>query len=112
MLFPEGERTIDGEIRPLRRGAALLSCHLGVPIVPVVIDGPYEIWPRGRGLQRRAPVSLRVLPPIAPAPPCSHADDAPAFERRTVALTEDLQRRMESALADLRSRCRAGGSGR
>ena len=103
MLFPEGERSIDGEIKPLRRGAAILACHLGVPIVPVVIDGPYEIWPRARGFQRLAPVSLRVLPPIAPEPAGRGGDDAAAFERRTACLTENLQRVMTDALADLRA---------
>ena len=48
MLFPEGERTIDGAIRPFRKGAAILASHLDVPIVPVGIDGLYSLWPRGR----------------------------------------------------------------
>lgn len=48
MLFPEGERSIDGELKKFRKGAPILSAHLGVPIVPVALDGLFELWPRGR----------------------------------------------------------------
>ena len=50
VLFPEGERSIDGTVKKFKKGAPILSQHLGVPIVPVAIKGVYELWPRGRGL--------------------------------------------------------------
>jgi long-chain acyl-CoA synthetase len=58
ILFPEGERSIDGEVKAFRKGAALLATRLGVPIVPVAIAGAFEIWPRSR------PVNWRGLWPI------------------------------------------------
>jgi long-chain acyl-CoA synthetase len=72
ILFPEGERTIDGELKPFRKGAAILSAHLEAPIVPVALDGLYALWPRGRavnwrGLLARRPVSLEIGPPLRPA---------------------------------------------
>ncbi len=54
VLFPEGERSIDGELKKLRKGASILSAHLDAPIVPVAIDGLYELWPRGRPFNWRA----------------------------------------------------------
>jgi len=48
MLFPEGEREIDGELKPFRKGAAILSAHLDAPMIPVAVDGLYDLWPRGR----------------------------------------------------------------
>jgi 1-acyl-sn-glycerol-3-phosphate acyltransferase len=48
MLFPEGERSIDGELKKFKKGAPILSAHLDVPIVPVALDGLFELWPRGR----------------------------------------------------------------
>jgi len=54
VLFPEGERSIDGEVRTFRKGAAILSRHLGVPMVPVAIDGAYTIWPRNLPINWRA----------------------------------------------------------
>ena len=53
LLFPEGERSIDGELKKFRKGAAILSAHTGAPIVPVAIDGLFELWPRGRSLNWR-----------------------------------------------------------
>jgi long-chain acyl-CoA synthetase len=48
MLFPEGERSIDGTVKRFKKGAPILSRHLGVPIVPVAIRGAFEVWPRNR----------------------------------------------------------------
>ncbi len=54
VLFPEGERSIDGQVRAFRKGAAILSRHLGAPMVPVAIDGAWTIWPRNQPLNWRA----------------------------------------------------------
>src|SRR6266852_1646471 len=46
ILYPEGERTNDGNPTVFRKGAAILSIHAQAPIVPVAIEGFYEAWPR------------------------------------------------------------------
>jgi long-chain acyl-CoA synthetase len=53
ILFPEGERSIDGTVRKFKKGAPILARHLSVPIVPVAITGAYEVWPRNRRLNWR-----------------------------------------------------------
>ena len=53
VLFPEGERSPDGAPRKFKKGAAILSHQLGVPILPVAIDGLEIVWPRGRPPQWR-----------------------------------------------------------
>lgn len=83
ILFPEGERAIDGEPKTFKKGAAILAAHLGAPIVPVAIDGLYEVWPRGRPFRWRsllpwsgprvrvwfgAPVAAPSLPDASAAP--------------------------------------------
>lgn len=50
VLFPEGERSIDGTVKKFKKGAPILAQHLRVPIVPVAIKGVYEIWPRNRAI--------------------------------------------------------------
>ena len=45
-LFPEARRTSDGRISPLRPGFSFLCRKAGAPIVPVVIDGAFQCWPR------------------------------------------------------------------
>ena len=45
-LFPEGTRTSDGKIAPLKPGIGFLCRRGKAVIVPVVIDGAFECWPR------------------------------------------------------------------
>jgi len=49
-LFPEGTRTSDGRILPFKAGLGLLCRRGNAAIVPVVIDGAFECWPRHRKL--------------------------------------------------------------
>jgi len=46
LMFPEGTRTEDGRIREFKPGLGLLAKKTKVPVVPVVIDGAFEAWPR------------------------------------------------------------------
>src|SRR5207248_2155461 len=74
LLYPEGERSIDGAPKDFKRGAAMLAVHLRVPIYPMALDGFYEAWPRGKKfIQRLAPVRIRVGDPIFPP---EHIDSA------------------------------------
>jgi long-chain acyl-CoA synthetase len=50
ILFPEGERSIDGTVRKFKKGSPILARHLEVPIVPVALKGIYELWPRNRAI--------------------------------------------------------------
>jgi long-chain acyl-CoA synthetase len=52
VLFPEGERSIDGTVKKFKKGAPILAQHMRVPIVPVAIKGVFELWPRGGSLNR------------------------------------------------------------
>jgi long-chain acyl-CoA synthetase len=72
ILFPEGERSIDGGLKPFRKGAAILAAHLSVPVVPAAIGGLFPIWPRGQGVQlgslrpgRSQPITLQFGPPLS-----------------------------------------------
>lgn len=47
-LYAEGSRTFDGRIAPIKPGFGLISRRANAPIVPVVIDGAFECWPRTR----------------------------------------------------------------
>jgi long-chain acyl-CoA synthetase len=96
ILYPEGERSIDGTPRSFKKGAAILSIHMQVPIVPIAIDGFYETWPRGRPFQKFAPLRMKFGDPIFP-PPEAEASET-AYERliaevkaRVVAMWEELR---------------------
>jgi 1-acyl-sn-glycerol-3-phosphate acyltransferase len=63
-IFPEGSRTLDGEMGPIEPGAALVIRRAGVPVVPVVIDGTFEAWPKGRKMLRPTRVRMMYGPPM------------------------------------------------
>ncbi|RMF84676.1 MAG: 1-acyl-sn-glycerol-3-phosphate acyltransferase [Nitrospinota bacterium] len=44
LVYPEGGRTTDGSLRPLRPGIGLMAVHLKVPIVPVILCGLFEVY--------------------------------------------------------------------
>jgi 1-acyl-sn-glycerol-3-phosphate acyltransferase len=50
LVFPEGTRTRDGRIAPMKSGVRLLAERAAVPVVPVLIDGAHKVWPRSRAL--------------------------------------------------------------
>jgi 1-acyl-sn-glycerol-3-phosphate acyltransferase len=57
-LFPEGTRTVDGELGELKSGIALLAAKAKVAILPAAIAGSFEAWPRSRAFP--VPHPLRV----------------------------------------------------
>lgn len=59
VTFPEGTRTSDGSIRPLHDGSMLVARRAGAAIVPTLIDGAFEAWPRTQRLPR--PGTIRIL---------------------------------------------------
>ena len=65
-LFPEGTRSLDGELGPLKPGIAVLVARAGVPVVPAGIAGTFEAWPRSRLFPRPHPIRVHYGPPIFP----------------------------------------------
>jgi long-chain acyl-CoA synthetase len=59
MVFPEGVRTPDGKPVPFRTGVGLLAARLDIPVVPMRIDGLYEMKMAGHKIARR-PGALTV----------------------------------------------------
>lgn len=50
VVFPEGARTFDGHMGKFRRGAFQLADEIQLPVVPVTIDGCFDVLPRQKGL--------------------------------------------------------------
>jgi long-chain acyl-CoA synthetase len=48
LVFPEGTRTDDGRLKPFKGGTGLLALNLNIPVVPVRIDGLFELKRAGR----------------------------------------------------------------
>jgi len=70
LVFPEGHHTVDGKLCPFRAGVGLLASNLGIPIIPVRIDGLFEVKQAGRRFAWPGEVRVKIgapiqLPPIA-----------------------------------------------
>ncbi len=97
ILYPEGERSIDGPPKMFKKGAAILSMHTQAPIVPVAIEGFHEAWPRGRPFQKFARLQIEFGDPIVP-PPEGEASEA-AYEK----LTAEVRTRVVTMWNELRN---------
>jgi len=75
LVFPEGTRTGDGSIGRMKPGIGMLAERAAVPIVPVLIDGAYEVLPKGALLPRLGRISIVFGRPLAPS------DDKTAVNR-------------------------------
>lgn len=64
IIFPEGTRTRDGRLLPFKRGGFLLAARAGVPVVPVAINGSFQINPGGALQLYGGNVAIRIQPPI------------------------------------------------
>jgi long-chain acyl-CoA synthetase len=96
ILYPEGERSIDGTPRIFKKGAAILSTHLQVPIVPIAIEGFHDAWPRGKSFQKFTRLQISFGDPIIPPP-----EDA-ASEETYAQLTAELKSKVKSMWESLR----------
>jgi len=100
LLFPEGERSIDGPPKTFKKGAAILAIHLQCPIVPVALEGFYEAWPRGEKFRGLSNLKVRFLEPVYPPAlgpnPETQYTEMPAEVRRRVVEAYDELRGAET----------------
>jgi long-chain acyl-CoA synthetase len=97
LLFPEGERSIDGTVRRFKKGAPILAAHVGVPIVPVALKGIWEMWPRTKpinwryvGVWRSHRVKIGFGPPVAVPAGEPYADAATRLRATVDAMWQRL----------------------
>jgi len=64
LVFPEGRHTTDGKLCPFRSGIGLLAEDLGIPVVPMRIDGLFEYKKAGRHFAPPWRICVRVGVPI------------------------------------------------
>jgi 1-acyl-sn-glycerol-3-phosphate acyltransferase len=97
LMFPEGTRTRNGSIAPLQAGPVTIAGRAGVPVVPAVIEGAFEAWPRTCWLPRPHPVRVAFGQPLS-------AEEVAAGDPET--LVKVLWQRMQALQAELRRRSR------
>jgi long-chain acyl-CoA synthetase len=58
-IFPEGMRTLDGNVGEFKKGFGILAKESNAKLVPVVLEGVYEAWPRTSKFPKRHPIKVR-----------------------------------------------------
>lgn len=81
LIFPEGTRSLSGEMQPFKSGVGLLAVELGVPVVPIHLRGVYEILPKGSRAPRRGPAEVTIGAPLRFPPRMGPAQAAQQLER-------------------------------
>jgi len=64
LVFPEGRHTADGKMNPFRAGIGLLTVNLGIPVLPMRIDGLFELKQAGKKFAAPWKVTVRIGAPI------------------------------------------------
>jgi len=64
LVFPEGTRSLDGKLKRFRRGGFFLALHSQVPIVPVSINGSFELMPKGSFFTKRGTIRVKLHDPV------------------------------------------------
>ncbi len=95
VLFPEGERSIDGPPKLFKKGAAILAIHQQCPVVPVAIEGFHEAWPRGENFKGFKNLQVRFLDPVYPPPL------GPNPEQQYSEMTAEIRSRIVEAYDEL-----------
>ena len=90
VVFPEGRRTQDGRMSPFQAGVGLLTRNLQLPVVPVRIDGLFELKQKGRMISRPGTVRVSIGEPLRFDPQADPATIARDLELRMSELGKDL----------------------
>lgn len=94
VIFPEGTRNLElDHLLEFKIGGMVLALKCQLPVVPIVICGMGEAFPKGSLFMRRRIIKVRVLDPVDP---CAYT------LKQREQFKEDMQRRMEEAYQELR----------
>ena len=64
LVFPEGRHTTDGRLNPFRAGVGLLAGNLGIPVLPMRIDGLFEVKQAGKKFAAPKKIRVRIGEPL------------------------------------------------
>jgi long-chain acyl-CoA synthetase len=104
VLFPEGERSIDGPPKVFKKGATILAIHTKCPVVPVALEGFFEAWPRGEKFRGLSKLKVRFLEPVYPPALGSNP------ESQYTEMTAKIRNRVVEAYEELRGARKQGQS--
>ena len=86
LVFPEGQHTKDGHLLPFRAGVGLLANQLNVPVLPMRIDGLFEVKQSGRKFAAPYKIRVRIGTPIRFEPGADPQTIAQQLQQQVAAL--------------------------
>lgn len=86
LVFPEGRTTDDGRMRPFMGGIGLLASDLSLPVVPIKIEGLFELKQKRKYFSRPGTVTITFGEPVRFATGTDPAQITKVLERRVAAL--------------------------
>jgi 1-acyl-sn-glycerol-3-phosphate acyltransferase len=97
LMFPEGTRSPDGQVKPFKDGAFRMAVSRQVPVIPIVLAGTSNTLPKhGIVMTAGARCHLKVLAPIDPRP---FGEDVAALREHVREVIIAEKARMVAALA-------------
>jgi 1-acyl-sn-glycerol-3-phosphate acyltransferase len=67
LTFPEAHRTLDGKLRPFKKGVFMIARDAGIPIVPLAVRGAFRMLPKGAITVRPTKLEIYMAPQIETA---------------------------------------------
>ncbi len=64
VVFPEGARTMTGKMNRFKRGAYQLAMEFNLPVVPITIDGAFDVLPRFKKIPKWGHIKVTIHKPI------------------------------------------------
>lgn len=94
LIFPEGTRSLTGDLQPFQAGVGLLALKLKVPILPVYIEGTHEALPKGKRIPHR--YAIRVVFGVCIDPADYHTKPEIQTERELCqVIAKDIEREVQ-----------------
>lgn len=90
LIFPEGTRTKDGNVAPLKPGFVALARRGRTPLLPIGMDGAFDAWPRNARFPRPSRIHVCIGEPISPETMAALTDEQ---------LIDELERRIRDCHA-------------
>jgi long-chain acyl-CoA synthetase len=93
LVFPEGDLTPDGKLQPFRAGIGLLASNLKLPVVPLRIDGAYEIREARSKFNRPGRVRVHIGKPVEFSAGADPQEIARVLEKCVAELGQDQEKK-------------------
>ena len=94
LTFPEGGRTLDGQVRKFKRGVFMMARDAGYPVVPVAVQGNFEVNQKGSRLFKPGKINVYVGSQMETAGLSDRDLEDLAFQCETIVRTKVLEMRV------------------